>query len=160
MLKLGRLLCLLAMVAMTIVIPSVANAGERVAAKSASLSTIVPAGSDRNGPDLYEPTAGIADCNPGNVCFWVHAGYVDGPGQLSGTNPDWRVFSHASCPRGNWNDCASSVYNAGRSCKARLHEHINYAGDWLGLPRGVGVINLEIHDFNDQISSNSWYDCV
>lgn len=34
------------------------------------------------------PTAAPTGCTSTNVCFWVNIDFNDGPGQLSGTNPD------------------------------------------------------------------------
>lgn len=109
------------------------------------------------------PTAAPAGCTATNVCFWVHANFVDGPGRLSGTNPDWRAFGHASCGGGTWNNCASSVYNNGSRCWADLWDGFNYtlgARGSLSLNRGVGITNLVPWDFDNAISSNSWSRCV
>ena len=109
--------------------------------------------------------AAPAGCSSGNVCFWKNAGYSDGPGELSNRNPDWSVFSHSSCAGGTWNDCASSVYNAGVSCSAMLwpakNYHIQGTIGTIKLTRGTGMTNLADlplagNIFNDEISSNSW----
>ncbi|QFZ20127.1 peptidase inhibitor family I36 protein [Saccharothrix syringae] len=113
--------------------------------------------------DEVSAMAAPAGCDLGNVCFWVNSGYRDGPGQLAGTNNDWRVFAHGSCPGDTWNNCASSVYNHGRSCWAYLWDGFNRTLGTLGnigLNREVGISNLADWGFNDAASSNSWSNCV
>lgn len=111
------------------------------------------------------PAAVPTTCTSGNVCFWKNAGFNDGPGKLANKNPDWSAFAHPSCPSGTWNDCASSLANAGVNCNAVLWNSPNYKGDTithsLTLTRGSSVQDLSnLGDagsaFNDKISSNSW----
>lgn len=107
--------------------------------------------------------AAPAGCSSTYVCFWVHINFVDGPGKLSGSNPNWGAFSHPTCAGGTWNNCASSVYNNGAHCWSDLWDGTNYtygAKGLLSLNRGVGISNLVDWDFNDVISSNSWSNCV
>lgn len=109
------------------------------------------------------PMAPPPGCTSTNVCFWVNNNYSDGPGRLAGTNPDWRRFAHRTCGGGTWNDCASSVYNAGTRCWAYLWDGFSYtlgARGNIGLNRGVGIPNLGAWGFDNAASSNSWSNCV
>ncbi|MFI9005764.1 peptidase inhibitor family I36 protein [Actinosynnema sp. NPDC053489] len=116
----------------------------------------------RSAPEVV-PTAAPAGCHSSNVCFWANNNYNDGPGELSGTNPDWRRFAHGSCGGGTWNNCASSVYNNGTQCWADLWDGLDYAlgsRGGLSLSRGTGIANLGSWDFDNAISSNSWSRCA
>lgn len=101
-------------------------------------------------------------CTAGNLCFWNNVDYNDGPGQLSGTNADWFDFPHSSCPNGTWADCASSVYNNGNSCTARVWYLTSFGSPHLDIPRGTGYPHLTWvptglgNSWNDNIRSNSW----
>ncbi|MEV0183472.1 peptidase inhibitor family I36 protein [Streptomyces sp. NPDC050625] len=98
--------------------------------------------------------AAPAGCPSSYFCFWVNAGYSDGPGKLSGKNSDWSAFGHSSCPSGTWNDCASSDYNNGVSCDAVVWTGKSYGGTGGWVPKGTGG-NFN-STFNDAVSSNSW----
>jgi len=106
--------------------------------------------------------AAPANCTAGNLCFWNNINYNDGPGRLSGTNASWFNFSHSTCPNGTWADCASSVYNNGNSCTARVWYLTNFGAPHLDIPRGTGYPNLTLvptglgNSWNDNIESNSW----
>ncbi|WP_173019503.1 peptidase inhibitor family I36 protein [Streptomyces alkaliphilus] len=120
------------------------------------------AADDSAGALPYASTASVgisaapSGCSATNVCFWSGTNYSGaGPGQLSGANPNWAVFSNSSCPGGNWENCASSVYNNGTSCSAVLWTSRNYSGARLTLARGSGQTRLS-STMNNAISSNSW----
>ena len=112
-------------------------------------------------PVAVSPAA-PAGCTAGNLCFWVNSGFSDGPGKVGGTNADWRVFSHATCPGGVWNDCASSLFNNDTVDAETVFKDINFGGDSRCLPLGASFSNLaNVHyttggqsGMNDSISSN------
>ena len=114
--------------------------------------------------DTGAAPAALSDCHATNFCFWVNAGYNDGPGQLSGDNTDWRAFGHASCQTHNWSDCASSGFNDGTSgLGVEVWQNINYGGASACLPRLWRLNNFAGFvypgtsvSFNDSISSNFW----
>lgn len=99
--------------------------------------------------------------NSGNLCFWNNAGFTDGPGLLSGTNPDWTEFKHSSCPRGTWNDCVTSLYNAGVHCSAVVWTAASYHEWGLVVVRDdwYDDLSTEAPTWQDSISSNSWSQC-
>lgn len=107
-------------------------------------------------PKSVKIAAAPAGCSSGNYCFWPNAGYspAGNPGELSGRNADWSVFSRGDCPNDNWDNCASSVYNNGVSCESIAWTGRSYTGTPGILYRGDGG-NL-VAPFNNAISSNSW----
>jgi hypothetical protein len=105
------------------------------------------------------PAAVPSGCSSGYVCFWVNAGYNDGPGKLNGVNANWTVFSHSTCPNGTWADCISSAYNDGVNDNAVLWTEIGGYGNGLIIYRGAGVTDFSTiynGEFNDKIVANSW----
>jgi peptidase inhibitor family I36 len=116
------------------------------------------------------PVAAVAvppGCSSGNLCFWNGADYGDGPGELSGSNSNWRAFSHSSCRKPNnpsdrtWSDCASSIYNNGTSCTAVVWLAAGYGEGHEALARGQGVRNLstwhvDTGPWDNNISANNW----
>ncbi|WP_369404422.1 peptidase inhibitor family I36 protein [Streptomyces albus] len=102
-----------------------------------------------------DAAAAPAGCTSTNVCFWDGYNYSDGPGKLSGWNSNWSVFKTSRCSDGDWENCASSVYNNGTSCSAVLWTGRSYSGSRLTLGRGSGQTRLS-STMNNAISSNSW----
>ncbi|MCW8102079.1 peptidase inhibitor family I36 protein [Streptomyces tauricus] len=100
--------------------------------------------------------AAPSGCGSGNFCFWPNAGYspAGNPGELSGRNADWSVFSRSACPNGNWDNCASSDYNNGNSCEAIVWTGKSYSGSAGIVYRGTGGDFNST--FNNAVSSNSW----
>jgi hypothetical protein len=154
---------------------AVGMAGALSAVASTGTALAAPAGSAGSAPSASAPTstsahdsgaapAALSDCPATNFCFWVNAGYNDGPGRLSGDNPDWRIFAHGSCQTRNWSDCASSGFNNGTSgLGVEVWQNINYGGASACLPRGwrldnfAGFVYPDTNvGFNDSISSNFW----
>lgn len=110
-----------------------------------------------------KPLVGPADCPSTYLCFWVHAGWGGPMGKLSGRNENWGAFRQSQCTTGTWNDCASAIWNNGRSCEAVVHEHPNQRGaNWV-INRNTGSDNLAFNgkptggNWNDVISSNRWW---
>jgi hypothetical protein len=104
-----------------------------------------------------------AGCGSGNFCFWNNANFNDGPGQVSGNNANFTVFSHSSCPYGTWNDCISSVYNNGTSgLGVNVYRDANYLGPSFCVSDNSGYAYLPTYYtnttvvLNDSISSNKW----
>lgn len=151
-----RVLTLLASLALaTVVVAGTAGAANAAPAAAWSLNGHV-------APATVTPAAAPAGCTSGNLCFWRDnntSGGTNGPGQLSGKNANWAVFSHPSCAGGTWNNCASYAYNHGVSCAAVMYDLTSYNanGDWLIINRNVGV-DLAAIGFNDEASSNDWVD--
>ncbi|MEJ2854196.1 MULTISPECIES: peptidase inhibitor family I36 protein [unclassified Saccharothrix] len=139
-------------------------------AASAEGGPTPPAAGSHTAPDTTADPIGVQDtsCDAGYICFWVHINRAGAKGRLSGTNAEWDDFPQSQCEgTGNWNDCASSIINNGRSCNAMVWQHPGYGGAGLRVLRGNGYINLTDHyitwpftDWNDKISSNWWVDCV
>jgi Peptidase inhibitor family I36 len=116
------------------------------------------------------PAPPSSTCSTGRACFWADADRGLVRGSVAGSNPDWRAFSQASCvpphaaasAGGTWNDCASSIENAGTTCAMLFYEHINYGGGYIRLAPGQSISNLwgryfsNGHWANDAISSNRW----
>ncbi|WP_170323964.1 peptidase inhibitor family I36 protein [Cryptosporangium phraense] len=114
------------------------------------------------------PAAAPSGCSAGNLCFWNGTNFSDGPGELSGTNSNWQAFSHSTCTSTSgasyktWNDCASSLYNNGTSCDARVWTDSGYHGSSYTMSRGQRITNLATFypdagdTFNNSISSNDW----
>ncbi|WP_280874275.1 peptidase inhibitor family I36 protein [Streptomyces pseudovenezuelae] len=100
--------------------------------------------------------AAPAGCGSGNFCFWPNANYspAGNPGELSGRNADWAIFSRGDCPNDNWDNCATSDYNNGNSCEAVVWTGKSYTGTGGWIYRGTGG-NFS-STFNNAVSSNSW----
>lgn len=100
--------------------------------------------------------AAPSGCGGGNLCFWPNAGYspAGNPGELSGRNADWSVFSRGDCPNDNWDNCASSAFNNGNNCEAVVWTGKSYTGTGGWIYRNTGG-NLNA-TFNNAVSSNSW----
>jgi hypothetical protein len=97
-------------------------------------------------------------CPSSYACAWVDASFGTPMGEWAGTNPNFSAFSQAACnwfpPDQNWNDCASSVDNAGTQCTVDWYWDINYGGAMWALARGSSSGSLG--SWNDEISSNGW----
>ncbi|MGW3290572.1 peptidase inhibitor family I36 protein [Streptomyces sp. NPDC001002] len=100
--------------------------------------------------------AAPSGCGSGNFCFWPNANYspAGNPGELSGRNADWSIFSRGDCPNGNWDNCATSDYNNGNNCEAVVWTGKSYTGTGGWVYRGTGG-NFNA-TFNNAVSSNSW----
>jgi hypothetical protein len=112
--------------------------------------------------DTVVPATSPSQCPSGDLCFWVDAGYVGQMGKFAGNNANWTDFSEAQCKHGNWNDCASAIYNHGASENARVFQNSNYQGGVRCIARGTLWSDLTKQSFNnggnmnDAISSNDW----
>lgn len=103
-------------------------------------------------------------CTATHLCFWVNVNFSDGPGQLAGTNASWFAFPERACQTGTWADCASSLYNDGTQCTARVWFLQNFGGPSLEIARGDGfsdLVNVPISgipgaNWNDNIEANDW----
>ncbi|WP_377267543.1 peptidase inhibitor family I36 protein [Peterkaempfera sp. SMS 1(5)a] len=131
-----------------------------VASVAALLGAVASAGT-ANAATMVEPRG----CSAGNFCFYNNAEYNDGPGQLSGNNANFTVFSHPSCQTHTWNDCISSVYNHGTSgLGVNVYRDANYSGAVFCVPDNVAYAylpaaypyTLGLIPLNDSISSNKW----
>lgn len=141
----------------------VAGAGMAMAFAAPAQATTRPTvvSMTASSPMAVAPAA-PAGCTAGNLCFWANSGFNSGPGLLAGTNKDWRVFSHAACPGGDWNDCASSLFNHDNVDAEVVFKNINFGGDSRCLPLAASFSNLaNVHYItgaasimNDSISSN------
>lgn len=107
--------------------------------------------------------ASLSQCASGFICVWNATGYTDGPGSFGGSNQNWSLFSHSTCPSGTWNNCASSVYNHGSSgLGVNVYVDIDYATGSLCVPQGAGASDLSVWQYtnganaNNSISSNFW----
>ncbi|MFI5841549.1 peptidase inhibitor family I36 protein [Catenuloplanes sp. NPDC051500] len=127
--------------------------GLSVAQSAAVLAESAPAAAAAAAPP---------NCTPTNLCFWNYINYSDGPGRLSGSNPNWGAFSHASCPSGTWNDCASSLFNNGTSCTAHVYYYTNYGTPVHNIGIGGARTNLANYStglgntWDNNIRSNNW----
>jgi hypothetical protein len=103
-------------------------------------------------------------CPSTYLCFWVNANWGGAMGKLAGPNPTWTVFPQSQCRGGNWNDCASALYNHGSSDQALVYENVGESGPYACIPRGTTefanltqwVYSQDGHSMNDSISSNAW----
>jgi hypothetical protein len=106
--------------------------------------------------------AAASACPLGDLCFWVNAGYSGAMGRVANNNASWTHFAQSQCRGGNWNDCASAIYNHGQFDNARVFKDNNGGGGGVCLPRGTMWSNLTARYFdngvnmNDAISSNDW----
>jgi hypothetical protein len=104
------------------------------------------------------PQAAPVGCPSGSLCVWNNPGFTDGPGTPNGT---WFNFPHPTCPNGTWADCASSIYNNGNSCTARVWSSAGFGGPSLSITRGTSIANLGAisaggTNWNDNIESSAW----
>lgn len=109
--------------------------------------------------------AGMSDCPLSWFCVWNNTNFSDGPGKWQ--NNEWRYtnWRHDSCPNKSWNDCASSLYNHGQSCKVTFYENIDFGPGafFYQLPRGSYLANLALDKWSDgtspnnKISSHQWF---
>lgn len=140
----------------------VAGVGMAFAVPAQAATSPNPTTMPANSPATAAPSAVPAGCTSGNLCFWVNAGFNDGPGKLGGTNGDWRLFSHTSCAGGTWNDCVSSLFNDDTVDAEIVFKDINFGGDSRCLPLGASFSDLSKvayttggqSNMNDSISSN------
>ncbi|MEW2301359.1 peptidase inhibitor family I36 protein [Streptomyces sp. NPDC006655] len=130
------------------------TAAGTAAADSSGGSVLAGSASSALSAQVAKPAAVPAGCSAGYLCFWVNAGYNDGPGKLSGSNANWTAFPHSTCQTKTWNDCASSLYNDGVNDNAVVYTDANYSGSSGTIARGTGGDVSAA--WNDVISSNSW----
>lgn len=109
-----------------------------------------------------EPEAKGA-CPRKDLCFWVDVDYRGARGKVAGNNKDWRKFRQRHCRGGNWNDCASSFVNNGKTDAVVLYQDVDYRGGRLCLPRGARIADATKRHYahsrvslNDSVSSNKW----
>jgi hypothetical protein len=125
-----------------------ASAAPATTSAAASAATVTP--------------AGLTACAPGDLCFWVNAGYLGAMGHVSGNNAFWGVFLQAQCRGGTWNDCASSLYNHGNYDAVLVYQDKGPSGAYACVPRTAHWSDLtkyysnDGHGLNDAISSNAW----
>jgi hypothetical protein len=108
-------------------------------------------------------TAAFDGCDATYLCFWVNTGRGGAEGKVAGSNPNWADFSQSQCAGGTWNNCASSLVNAGTSgLGAQVYEDTNYKGGDMCLSDDEYLANLTNYTWadgssvNDSISSNNW----
>ena len=105
-----------------------------------------------------------SSCPSTYLCFWVNANWGGNWGKLAGPNPAWSVFGQSECAGGNWNDCASALYNNGQSDQALVWQNNSYKGGYACVARGTTMYSDLANwtyannsaSLNDSISSNDW----
>jgi hypothetical protein len=113
-----------------------------------------------------------SDCPATWFCVWADANFSRGPGKWQNDEHLYGRWTTSQCPssppsRATWNDCASSVYNHGDSCRVTFYEN-EYFNETPGaffyqLPRGSYLANLAQNTWsdgtspNDKISSHKWF---
>jgi type II secretory pathway pseudopilin PulG len=103
-------------------------------------------------------------CAATYLCFWVNINEGGAEGKLAGSNPSWAAFAQSQCAGGTWNNCASSIVNAGTSgLGAQEYEYVNYGGGQFCMYDDEYISNLvnfgpwpDGSSTNDSISSNNW----
>ena len=104
-------------------------------------------------------------CASTYLCFWVNKNEGGAEHQLSGNNSDWVNLPESQCTTKTWNDCASSIVNAGTSgLGAQEFQSINYKGGQFCMYDDEYISNLGSGSWtwpdgatmNDSISSNNW----
>jgi Peptidase inhibitor family I36 len=109
-----------------------------------------------------------AGCSLGALCFWQDINEANiTHGELQGTNSSWYAFPHQACPSGTWANCASSIFNNGRHCTARVWYYAGFGGPHLDIPRGYGYHDLQnvplgggyYGSWDNNIEANSWVNC-
>jgi len=108
--------------------------------------------------------ANWSSCPSTYLCFWVNANWGGNWGKLAGANTAWSVFPQSQCKGGNWNDCASALYNNGEHDQALVWQNNSYKGGYTCVARGTtmysDLANWTYSDnntsMNDTISSNDW----
>jgi hypothetical protein len=135
-----------------------AAAGVIAAGSLATSVSVAPAASAHE----YTPSSTV--CSAGYLCFWADADYSNSKGSVQGTNDRWSTlpFSGGNCSQGNWNDCASSIYNRKSSQAAYVYQDTYRSGGRLTINPGVAYAHLGSRTFSngvvagDNISSNSF----
>jgi hypothetical protein len=138
-------------------------------AQAATMST-----PSKAAPAVLAPLSSPTDCmnlveaTDRPLCFWVDANFVGAMGHVFGTNDAWNtfVFNQAACPTGTWNDCASSLFNAGSEIAIVFMNIDRKANDRFQCiaPGTMAFKNLAADNYpqnpnptmNDSISSNEW----
>jgi hypothetical protein len=107
--------------------------------------------------------AAFDGCAATFLCFWVNANKGGAEGKFSGNNPNWANFAQSQCASKTWNDCASSIVNAGTSgLGAQEYQNINYGGGQFCVSDDEYISDLtsltwpDGDTMNDSISSNNW----
>jgi hypothetical protein len=137
------------------VAPAVANA----ATTSSQPSTVHPLSSPTDCSNMV-----TSEGRP--LCMWVDANFVGKMGAVWGTNDTWTALAQPLCPSKTWNDCASSLYNAGSEIAIVFKTIDRKATDELQCiaPGTMTYKDLSKNSWpqpaggtmNDQISSNEW----
>ncbi|HET9895390.1 MAG TPA: peptidase inhibitor family I36 protein [Streptosporangiaceae bacterium] len=134
------------------------------AATAALLASGGAAASAQASPTTASAAPAVANhCNKlGKVCIWQNVGFTGDKGHFSGANLDWSTFSGGTdCATGNWNNCASSIFNNKTERAVILWETINKKGGKFCVATMTGYSDFVKHHFdnshhlNDAVSSDS-----
>src|SRR5450755_3556872 len=157
----GRMMRLLALL-------SVISAGALVSLSAVPVQAATQGSADHATAQATAHAAAVAafdGCASSFLCFWVNKNEGGAEHQLSGNNSDWVNLSESQCATKTWNDCASSIVNAGTSgLGAQEFQSINYGGGQFCMSDDEYISNLAGADWtwtdgktiNDSISSNNW----
>ncbi len=135
-----------------------------LAAATALLGSGSAVASAQASPAVASGTPAVAnDCNmSGQVCIWQSVGFTGDEGHFSGANLDWSTFGGGTdCASGNWNNCASSIYNNKTEHSVILWETINDEGGQFCVATLTGYSDFVRHHFsngdalNDAVSADS-----
>jgi hypothetical protein len=103
------------------------------------------------------------DCNePGNVCIWQSVGFTGEKGAFTGSNGNWAsdLGGGTHCPGGNWNNCASSIYNDKSVQAVNLWETVGDKDGHFCVAPMTGYSDFTKHSFsnghtlNDTVSAD------
>jgi len=109
--------------------------------------------------------AAPSGCASGALCAWEDENYLTNSttvhASFFGNNQHWSDFAQSACQSGNWNDCASSIFNNGTQCTAHVYWDAGFGLPRINVPRGTGYAQLDQNmpdgrNWNDKISSNNW----
>ena len=111
--------------------------------------------------------ASTGECWSGYGCMWVDGSYSTwngtGPGQVYSYLAQYSQSAKSACTTGHaapnamgtWQDCTSSMYNAGTSGLTYwAYKDSFYGGSYYGIAQGNGWNNLSTYGLNDAISSS------
>jgi hypothetical protein len=99
-------------------------------------------------------TQSVQGCPSTYACGWIDSGFANSMGRWAGTNQKMSAFGQSRCRAGNWNDCISSLANAGTSCTVHWFWDSGLNGSQMNTR--PGYTSSSLGGWNDKISSNNW----
>jgi hypothetical protein len=145
---------------------SVISAGALFSLSAVPAQAASQGATNRAAEHAAEHAAAVAafdGCTSTYLCFWVNKNQGGAEHKVSGNNSDWANFAESQCASNTWNNCASSIVNAGTSgLGAQEFQNVGFGGGQFCMFDDEYISNLTSETWtdgdtmNDSISSNTW----